>query len=427
MLVELKISNFRSFKDEVVFSMEPLSLNGKNKKEARKNLAETSFSKIPYVYKTSGIFGPNASGKTNVIMAAIYLKYVVSRGSVFSKDDKFPDERYKFSKEYSKKPTCLNLKFIKNFRLYEYEICLTDEKVIYERAFYSDFSKTGSKKKNRVFSRELCEDNSYEFSLSKGLKKTWCKELLPQRVFLSDMVNNRGADKKEVLDIYDFIERDIYITNTNSEVSYFNVMGKMEKDDEVRKKIVDFTKTADLGLYDITVKRKSKEEFFRSMPFSEKLDQNKKDELFNKISPINAMSHHKTEDGNIVEMDFDDESDGTKTYLSFSYAVLSALKQGTVLFIDELDASLHPYLVKNLVNMFNNSDTGSQLIFTSHAHYLMDGKALTRDQIWFTSKENGYYTDLFPLSDFDEERTRTDFYKSYMRGIYGAVPRVTEL
>lgn len=425
MLVELKISNFRSFKDEVVFSMEPLSLKKNQKKELQKYLEKIYFSKMPLIYKTSGIFGANASGKTNIILAVVYLKYIIMKGGVYSKEDNFPDEHYKFSEEYSKKPTCLSLKFIKNSCLYEYEIRLTKEKVIYERASFSDFSENGSKRSKRIFSRELSENNSYKFGISTGIKKSWCNELLPQRVFLSDIVNNRYTKIKEILNIYNFIRQEISFISHKDDLS--DVMKTMSKDNEIRKKIVNFTKNADFGLYDITAKLKSKEDFFKEIPFTEKLDQTKKDKLFNEIHPIDAKSHHKTEDGNIVEMDLEDESEGTKTYLSYSETILNVLEQGRVLFIDELDQSLHPYLVKNLVNMFNNNNTGAQLIFTSHAHYLMDGDTLTRDQIWLTSKENGYHTELYSVSDFGEEKTKIDFYKSYIRGIYGAVPRVIEV
>ena len=113
-------------------------------------------------------------------------------------------------------------------------------------------------------------------------------------------------------------------------------------------------------------------------------------------------------------------------YLAISDSVLDVLQNGKVLFIDELDESLHPYLVHNLVNLFNKNNTKAQLIFTSHAHYLMDGETLTRDQIWFTSKENGFYTELYPLSDFSE-RKKEGFYKAYINGVYGAVPNVPEL
>ena len=92
MLVEVKISNFRSFKDEVVFSMEPASKNG-----GKANLMETGFQKVPYVYKTSGIFGANASGKTNVLKALGYLKIILSTGASAKSDDKLASDYYLFA------------------------------------------------------------------------------------------------------------------------------------------------------------------------------------------------------------------------------------------------------------------------------------------------------------------------------------------
>lgn len=99
----------------------------------------------------------------------------------------------------------------------------------------------------------------------------------------------------------------------------------------------------------------------------------------------------KDENNNDVLFDFSKETSlGTKTLIAVSRFVDDALTNGKVLFVDELDTALHPHLVKYLVELFNNPETnpkGAQLIFTSHAHYLMDGEHLTRDQIWFVSKE----------------------------------------
>ncbi len=115
--------------------------------------------------------------------------------------------------------------------------------------------------------------------------------------------------------------------------------------------------------------------------------------------------------------------------MALSDDVLPVLENGKILFIDELDKSLHPHLVKYLVSLFNNPETnpkGAQLIFTSHAHYLMDGEHLTRDQIWFVSKENGYSSDLYSLSDFKQiKRKKGAFYNEYMYGIFGAVPNIS--
>ena len=143
------------------------------------------------------------------------------------------------------------------------------------------------------------------------------------------------------------------------------------------------------------------------------------------------FSIHKNETGEEITFNFmEEESEGTIALLALSDEIMPVLQDGKILFIDELDNSLHPHLVKYLVNLFNNPENnprGAQLIFTSHAHYLMDGDTLTRDQIWFVSKENGYSSDLYSLSDFKEiKRKKGAFYNEYMYGIFGAVPKISE-
>lgn len=418
MLVELRVSNFRSFKDEVVFSMEPYSQNGE-----KINLIETGFSKVPYVYKTSGIFGANASGKTNVLKAFQYVRAVLSMGATTKSEDKLPSDYYLFSKGYDEKPSSFKITFLKNSKLYEYEISLLNGLVVNESAFFSDFSEEGSKRRNCIFSRKRNDDGKYVFTKSKGIKNTWETELLPQRVFLSDLINNRNTDRNELRDIYEFFRKDIAVVS-NKDERLDRVLRKMAEDEKYRRLIAKFTKSADFGLEDISVKPPSFDEFLKQVNFKEDVDDATKKEFFDKVHPLEAKTYHKTEDGEIKETSFSrTESEGTQMYLAISSPILNALSGEKVLFIDELDESLHPFLVRGLVDLFNRNGNGAQLIFTSHAHYLMDGETLTRDQIWFTSKENGFYTDLYPLSDFSE-RKKEGFYKAYINGVYGAVPNI---
>lgn len=421
MLIELRVSNFRSFKDEVVFSMEPYSQNGE-----KTNLIETGFSKVPYIYKTSGIFGANASGKTNVLKAFQYVRAVLSMGATTKSEDKLPSDYYLFSKEYDKKPSSFKITFLKNSKLYDYEISLLNGLIVKESAFFSDFSEEGSKRRNCIFSRKRNDDGKYSFSLSKGIKKTWATELLSQRVFLSDLINNRNADKDEIHDIYEFFRKDIVVVS-NKEERLDRVLRKMSEDEKYRQVVAKFIKSADFGLEDISVKPPSFDEFLKQVNFKEDVDDATKKEFFDKVHPLEAKTYHKTEDGGTKEAPFSRmESDGTQMYLALSAPILNALSGERVLLIDELDESLHPFLVRNLVDLFNRNGTGAQLIFTSHAHYLMDGETLTRDQIWLASKENGFYTDLYSLSDFSE-RKKEGFYKAYINGVYGAVPNVSEM
>ena len=421
MLIELRVSNFRSFKDEVVFSMEPYSKNGE-----KTNLIETGFSKVPYVYKTSGIFGANASGKTNVLEALGYLKSILSIGASTKSEDKLPSEYYLFSKGYDEKPSSFKITFLKNSKLYEYEISLLNGLVVNESAFFSDFSEEGSKRRNCIFSRKRNDDGKYVFTKSKGIKNTWETELLPQRVFLSDLINNRNTDRNELRDIYEFFRKDIVVIG-NKSVDFSKVLHKIADNAECRKDIIEFTKNADFGLENISVKVQPLEDFLKQINFKEVLENDEQKEFLSQVRPMEAKTYHNTEEGGTKETNLiETESEGTKMYLAISDSVLTALKTGKVLFIDELDESLHPFLVRGLVDLFNRNGNGAQLIFTSHAHYLMDGETLTRDQIWFTSKENGFYTDLYPLSDFSE-RKKEGFYKAYINGVYGAVPNVSEM
>lgn len=421
MLVELRVSNFRSFKDEVVFSMEPYSKNGE-----KTNLIETGFSKVPYVYKTSGIFGANASGKTNVLKALGYLKSILSKGATTKSEDKLPSDYYLFSKGYDEKPSSFKITFLKNSKLYEYEISLLNGLVVNESAFFSDFSEEGSKRRNCIFSRKRNDDGKYVFTKSKGIKNTWKMELLPQRVFLSDLINNRNTDRNELRDIYEFFRKDIVVIG-NKSVDFSKVLHKIADNAECRKDIIEFTKNADFGLENISVKVQPLEDFLKQINFKEVLENDEQKEFLSQVRPMEAKTYHNTEEGGTKETNLiETESEGTKMYLAISDSVLTALKTGKVLFIDELDESLHPFLVRGLVDLFNRNGTGAQLIFTSHAHYLMDGETLTRDQIWLASKENGFYTDLYSLSDFSE-RKKEGFYKAYINGVYGAVPNVSEM
>ena len=199
------------------------------------------------------------------------------------------------------------------------------------------------------------------------------------------------------------------------------------------KNIVNLLKQADLGIENISAKEIPLEEFIKNSSIKkEEIPTQLISALVNKNAKIfDVKSYHLTENGQTKEFDFETmESAGTKAFLALSGPLLQAIEGGNVIFVDELDTALHPFLVRYLVSLFNNPEInkkGAQLIFTSHAHYLMDGKHLSRDQIWFTSKElnNGFYSDLYSLSDFKKiTRRNASFYDAYMDGIYGAVPFV---
>lgn len=383
MLINFSFNNLKSFKNKAEFSMEPLTNNG-----SVDNAMATGYKKSPYVFRTSAIFGANASGKSNFINAVNYFQSLIESSCFKRLNDSMNLQAYKLDDNNGN--SIFEFEFIKNQTAYRYIVELNDTEIVSEEAYYTELE--GNKREKCLFTR-----TSSEFNSPYGLNPEIAKQTIKTRLLISELVNNRNSQEKCVLDIYNwFMDIDILNTYYKEELKD----KQLSSNTNLQQK-TDFLKKADIPISKLVVNR---------------------DGLF---------AIHKNEAGQEIVFDFyQDESDGTITLLSLSEDILIVLEKGSVLFVDELDNSLHPHLVKYLVNLFNNPETnpkGAQLIFTSHAHYLMDGDTLTRDQIWFVSKENGYSSDLYSLSDFKEiKRKKGAFYNEYMYGIFGAVPKISE-
>lgn len=384
MLINFNFSNLKSFKNMVEFSMEPLTNNG-----SVENSISTGYKKSPNVYRTSAIFGANASGKSNFIHAINYLKFLVCGTYLKRLNEPMEIPTYKLGNEDD--PSSFKVEFIKNNNLYRYSVELNENGIINEEVYYTELE--ADKREKCLFKRTINDFNS-----PYGIDKEIAKQTISSRSLISELVNNRNIKDKIILDIYEWFSDDIeVIFNTerpdlNKDYSHSDIdcKGKTE-----------FLRKADIPIERLIANREG------------------------------LFSIHKNEKGQDVAFSFlYEESEGTIALLVLSDIIMPILEEGKILFIDELDRSLHPHLVKYIVNLFNNPETnpkGAQLIFTSHAHYLMDGDTLTRDQIWFVAKENGYSSDLYSLSDFKEiKRKKGAFYNEYMYGIFGAVPNIRE-
>ena len=130
-----------------------------------------------------------------------------------------------------------------------------------------------------------------------------------------------------------------------------------------------------------------------------------------------------------------DESAGTLKMFSLYPALHDVLETGSVLFIDELNARLHPLLVRNFIITFLNPEINknhAQLVFTSHDSWQLNGNLLRRDEIWFTEKNSDGISSLYSLADFvDEDGTKIrkdeNYEKNYLLGKYGAIPSLKTL
>jgi len=425
MLVECQFENFFSFKEKNTFSMEPASKNGTNL-----NVFSTDLKKIPELFKTAGVFGPNASGKTNFCKIFAFLQMFLRKSHMNGLDHKMPYTTYALRTENGDSyPQEIIIKFIVKQSLYEYMLKFQDNKILEEYLYFYPISKTASGRKNTLFKR-IYQHPKYILEKGDGILQTWSDETIYTRSFLSEIVNNRNCQIAEVLDAYNWLTHSFKIIDNKVITEGFSLKkiadGKGEK-------IIELIKKADLGLENIKVQELPPEKIIQAHREQEpEQAENYIKKLGNgKHYFLAPVSYHKREDGSLKEFDFDkNESTGTKSFLTLCGPFLEALEKGETILVDEIDMALHPHLMKYLISLFNNSThnhSNAQLIFTSHAYYLMDGKSLTRDQIWLTSKElnKGFFSDLYSLADMKElKRKNAQFYEAYMNGVYGAIPHL---
>ena len=136
---------------------------------------------------------------------------------------------------------------------------------------------------------------------------------------------------------------------------------------------------------------------------------------------------HKGKNGQLINFNIDEESDGTIRLLDFIPAFQDLISKSKVFLIDEIERSIHPLLIKELVKKFSEDNKSEgQLIFTTHESNLLDQDLFRQDEIWFAEKDKNGITDLYSLSDFKEHKT-IDIRKGYLNGRYGSIPFLANL
>lgn len=146
----------------------------------------------------------------------------------------------------------------------------------------------------------------------------------------------------------------------------------------------------------------------------------------------NELYTQRMIDGKIYELKFSDESDGTKKMIAALPVILLALQEGRLVIIDELDAKLHPKLLRYVISLFKNTNVnkkGAQLLFTSHDMTTMKNTVFRRDEIWFAAENEKHESEIYSLYEIRRENNErvnntAAYDKQYLEGRYGADPYV---
>lgn len=413
MLIQFNFKNYKSFKDEATLDMTAAKMT-----EFSDSVVSVANDKILPV---SAIFGANASGKSNVYSAFEFMTdYVINSFKYGDETEKFKIHRpvpFMFSGETDHAETQFEVYFTipgdLSEKSYNYGFCIDDNGITEE--WLNTKAKT-ARKYSSVFYRDL---NTMDLSgLPKSSQDNLKVALEKQVLIISLGAKLRIAKCKQI--------RDWFVLNQfadfgNPVTSFF--MQRMlpagfVDNPAVRADVVNFFSSFDETIKDFKVKK---------VPTD---NMNTKEELYS----ITAL-HKKIGSDEYAEIPLEEESAGTLKMFALYPELQSVLKSGGVYFIDELNARLHPLLVRNFVLTFLNPNINknhAQLVFTTHDTWQLSNQLLRRDEIWFTNKDKNGISTLYSLSDFVDKsgkniRKDESYERNYLIGKYGAIPSLKSI
>ena len=421
MLIEFSVTNYRSF-----LTTQSLTLAANTATELKEeNSFVSPVSNLPRLLHSSVVYGPNAAGKSNLIHAIAFMKrFVLSSAKESQEGEKIDVTPFVFNRQSSRNSSEFEVLFMQDGIRFQYGFAVNSKKVTGEWLFAYPEGRA-QKWFERNYDTEAQKDIWYFGPKFIGHRKVWQEATRSNALFLSTAIQLNNEQLKPVFNWFDHKLR--VIGQWENLHPGFSV-GECE-DEEKKKKILKFMNAADLSITDIFLEKKE----FSSKDLPAEMPQNIKEqiseELDGKKLTIPFFMHPSSDTGEDVALELDEESAGTRKLFALAGPWLDVLDNGFVFFVDELDTSLHPIMVRFFLNLFHNPEANrhnAQLIFTTHDTTVLDQTLMRRDQVWFVEKDAENATRLYPLSDY-KPRKGEALQKGYLYGRYGALPFLGEL
>lgn len=418
MLVEFSVSNYRSIRDR-----QTLRLTANSGKELRDSHVMTSgAAATPDLLRSAVIYGANASGKSNLLLALAFMREFVRQSATQGQHGEVITHQ-PFAVGASNgdtRPSEFEVIFVQQGVRYQYGLAVTESAVTAEWLYAYPEGRA-----QLLFRRQAGgapdEPVQWEFGANlRGQKKVWSDATRPNAAFLSTAVQLNAERLKPV---YDW-----FVVTLRPVAPYARIAGdftarQCSKQADWRARVIDFLGQADLGITDVRVDMHKFDPANIDSSMPEPLRAYVSEQMKDSEFPEVRLTH-RSAGGQSLTLPLDQESGGTQKAFELAGPWIDVLTNGYVLTIDELDTSLHPQLMRHLVGLFNHPVTnpkGAQLVFTTHDTSLLDIDLFRRDQIWFMEKDAELVSHLYPLTDFSP-RKGENLEKGYLQGRYGALP-----
>ena len=425
MLIEFRVKNYRSFRDEQV-----LSLVAGTRKDLPENRCEL---KDIALLRSAVLYGANASGKSNLVRAMGFMRlFVTSSASERQAGDEIDVTPFLLDADSKDNPTKFEIAFLDGETRYQYGFTLTRLRVLDEWLI----ADPGTSRRRCWFDRRFDSktgETTWTFPSGnlKGRKAVLKEATRDNALFLSvgAQLNN-----EQLTSVFGWFRDKLRVVDTSESIPGISMSGvtasRALKDADFKRRAAMMLQSADFGIegFDVSEEIVTEQDLTPSDIMSEEM---RKKILSREVKLLNVHMLHHAQDGLApVAIPYADESNGTKQFFELEGPLAETLENGYVLVIDELTAHMHPLLTRRLIEMIHDPDqnrNGAQLVFATHDTTLLDLSLFRRDQIWFTEKDRQGASHLYSLHDYKGVRKGEALQKGYLAGRYGALPMVEKL
>lgn len=413
MLIEFRLGNFRSFRDECA-----ISLIASTDKSLSDNTIETGISSLPRVVRSAVVYGPNASGKSNFLRGLVLMRGMVVESASLPPQSTFNIQPFRLDPKTKDEPCLFEVTVAIDGVRYQYGFEATPNRITAEWLLVYQTNKSAV-----WFDRrrdEATDKDIYKLGSGlKGPKQVWRDATRRDALFLSTAIQ---LNSEALSPLYKWFAESLHIIQSGQMISDVFTTEKI-KDPIWERRVVDFLSSADIAISAI---RAYEMDGFHTLLQINPAEGVVSEPRFEKGRVLRPRFTHSVGE-TAAEMDLEDESDGTQKLFALAGPLFEILQRGQVLVIDELDRSLHELLVRHLVRLFYDPEIntkGAQLIFTSHDSSLLEGNLLRRDQVWFIEKGNDLASYITPLTEYSARKDEA-LDRGYRAGRYGAIPLIT--
>lgn len=380
MVLEIALTNFFSINEKITLDLQAANIQTKEARVLDGNTFKVGNERL---LKTVAIYGANASGKSNIIKAVKAAVDMILDSHNYNEGDSFGFKPFKFGRNDI--PSEFYIRFIVNGIEHEYSFSCTRDEIITESLYYYPKGR-----KALIFSRDERKaggkKEKYEFTIVIRRPMDVASNTSRKTLFLS---RASQMDREKAKEIYRwFNEQLVFSYRGNASVATDRFLG------DNKDAVLRVLKAADSDIVEFSYKDGELTTFHRRNPS--------------------------------LPFDFNtEESEGTKILFKIMLTVMDVVRNNKVMFLDEVETSLHTRLVEYLINLFHNSRS-AQLVFTTHNTHLLDMTRFRKDQIFFVNKRDDGSSDLYSLFDYKDFREKMDLEKAYLQGRFDAVPYINE-